>query len=198
MKKIFTTTLITLLLTLLTGVQLGMALTVDKKNPSAEVRKAFSAETLDAKDTKDEGLCSGIGDFKNKKCPPLVQNKSKSILQNDGQQEEKDVEVVVVEKPVYIPVEDDDEEEEEKENNGNAYGKEKNNNGRVLGVSTVRSPASTDAAEDASQSMLLLTVLMVLTLALTLISEIRTQKVIAQIQQQLHKKTQGGKRKKKK
>lgn len=186
MKKTLTLIIATTLMTLMNGAQLTMALTVDTEKPTTEMKKAFSAEAFESKDKSKEGLCSGIGDFKNKNCPQLVQGKSNKSFENNGKQEEK---VVVVEKKVYIPVESEEKSKKEEKQEEKVESKDK---GKVLGASTVR-PAAPQPANDNSQQIMLLTVLMVLTLVLTLITEVRTQKVIQQIQTQLSRKKRGGK-----
>lgn len=193
MKKTLTLIIATTLMTLMNGAQLTMALTVDTEKPTPEMKKAFSAEAFESKDKSKEGLCSGIGDFKNKNCPQLVQGKSNKIFENNGKQEEVKVVEVVVEKPVYVPVASEEKSKKEEKQEEKVESKDK---GKVLGASTVR-PAAPQPVNDNSQQIMLLTVLMVLTLVLTLITEVRTQKVIQQIQTQLSRKKRGGKTSKK-
>lgn len=191
MKKSLTLIIATTLMTLMSGAQLTMALTVDTEKPTTEMKKAFSAEAFESKDKSKEGLCSGIGDFKNKNCPQLVQGKSNKSFENNGKQEKVKVVEVVVEKPVYVPVASEEKSKKEEKEEEKAE-KESKDKGKVLGASTVR-PAAPQPANDNSQQIMLLTVLMVLTLVLTLITEVRTQKVIQQIQTQLSRKKRGGK-----
>lgn len=203
MKKIITTTLITVVMTFLTGVQPGMALKIDKEKPTKEMKAAFSADVFESDDKSDEGLCSGIGDFKNKKCPPVVQEKTENVLENIDQQEESteegpEVVEVIVETPVYIPVEvnnpDESESEQKGEDEKNKEKEKNKNDGKILGVSNIRQ----DAAAENNQQILLLSILVALTLTLTLMTEVRTQKMLQQIQEQISKaKQRRGKRPKK-